>query len=240
MIDKGLILVVDDAPANLKLLTETLTPEGYQVLAAGSGELALAAVADRQPELILLDIRMPGMDGFEVYRRLKAQVENRDIPVIFLSAVTEMDQRVEGLKLGAVDFISKPFQIEELLARVQTHLELRRLRVRLERQAADLQRTNEQLQKEMAERSRTQKALREKNAQLATALANVKSLSGLLPICSHCKKIRDDKGYWSQVESYVQAHSQATFTHGLCPECIKKYYPELGEVDPGDSRKGSS
>jgi PAS domain S-box-containing protein len=72
---------------------------------------------------------------------------------------------------------------------------------------------------------------------LQQALANVKSLSGLLPICAGCKKIRDDKGYWSQVECYVQEHSQATFTHGLCPDCIKKYYPELGEVSLGDSRK---
>jgi hypothetical protein len=76
--------------------------------------------------------------------------------------------------------------------------------------------------------------------ELQAALANVKSLSGLLPICAGCKKIRDDKGYWSQVESYVQEHSEATFTHGLCPDCIKKYYPELEDVRPGDSRKEAS
>jgi hypothetical protein len=75
---------------------------------------------------------------------------------------------------------------------------------------------------------------------LQKSLANVKSLSGLLPICAGCKKIRDDKGYWSQVESYVQEHSEATFTHGLCPDCIKKYYPELEDVRPGDSRKEAS
>jgi len=229
MTDKGTILIVDDDPANLKLLTDTLTPEGYQVLSAESGELALASVAARLPELVLLDIRMPGMGGFEVYRRLKARAESRDIPVIFLSAVTEMVQRVEGLRLGAVDFISKPFQVEELLARVQTQLELRRLRVQLEQQAAGLQRTNDQLQKEMAERTRAGQALLEKNAELAAALAKVKLLGGLLPICSACKKIRDDKGYWSQVESYVQEHSEATFTHGLCPDCIKTLYPDQQE-----------
>jgi DNA-binding response OmpR family regulator len=226
MIDKGTILVVDDAPANLKLLADTLTPAGYQVLSAESGELALASVAARLPELVLLDIRMPGMGGFEVYRRLKARAETRDIPIIFLSAVTEIVQRVEGLKLGAVDFIAKPFQIEELLARVHTQLELRRLRVQLEQQAAGLQRANDQLQKEMAERIRKEQALREKNAELEAALAKVKLLSGLLPICASCKKIRDDKGYWNQVESYVQEHSEATFTHGLCPDCIKILYPD--------------
>jgi DNA-binding response OmpR family regulator len=226
MTNKGTILIVDDAPAHLKLLEDTLTPEGYEVLSASSGEQALASVAARLPELVLLDIRMPGMSGFEVYRRLKARAETCDLPVIFLSAVTEMVQRVEGLKLGAVDFVSKPFQVEELLARVQTQLELRRLRVQLEKQAAGLQRANDQLQNEMAERTRTAQTLCEKNAELEAALAKVKLLSGLLPICSACKKIRDDKGYWSQVENYVEEHSEATFTHGLCPDCLKTLYPD--------------
>jgi len=225
MTDKGTILIVDDAPASLKLLVDTLAPEGYEVLSASSGEQALASVAARLPELVLLDIRMPGMGGFEVYRQLKARAETRDLPVIFLSAVTEMVQRVEGLKLGAVDFVSKPFQVEELLARVQTQLELRRLRVQLEKQATGLQRANDQLQLEMAERTRTAQALREKNTELEAALAKVKLLSGLLPICSACKKIRDDKGYWSQVDDYVEEHSEATFTHGLCPDCLQTLYP---------------
>jgi signal transduction histidine kinase len=155
MTNKGAILVVDDSPANLKLLADTLMAEGYQVLPADSGELALAAVAARPPDLILLDIRMPGLDGLEVCRRLKARPESRDIPIMFISASVEMAERVEGFKLGAVDFISQPFQREELLARVQTHLELRRLRVRFEQQAADLRQVNEQLQSELAERERS-------------------------------------------------------------------------------------
>ena len=123
---------------------------------ADSGEIALASVAADPPELILLDILMPVMDGFEVLRRLKVQKESSEIPVIFLSAFTEVEQKVEGLKLGAADFISKPFQREELLARVRTHLELFKLRYRLEHQAGELRRTNEQLQIEIDER----KALR--------------------------------------------------------------------------------
>ncbi len=106
---------------------------------------------------------------------------------------------MEGLKLGAVDFIAKPFQVEELLARVRTQLELRRLRVQLEQQAAGLQRANDQLQQEITERIRKEQALREKNAELEAALTKVKLLGGLLPICAGGKKIRDDKGYWSQV-----------------------------------------
>jgi signal transduction histidine kinase len=141
MSDKGAILVVDDTHASLKLLTDLLKAEGYAVHPADSGELALASVAANPPDLILLDIRMPGMDGFEVFRRLKARQESCQIPVIFISALTEMEQRVEGLKLGALDFISKPFQREELLARVQTHMELSQLRTRLEQMV--LERTRE-------------------------------------------------------------------------------------------------
>lgn len=159
MIHKGVILVVDDTHANLKLLTDILAATGYQVHPADSGELALASVAASPPELILLDIHMPGMDGFEVLRRLKAREESYDIPVIFLSEVMEAGQRVEGLKLGAVDFISQPFQREELLARVRTHLELFRLRVRLELQAADLRRANEQLLIEIDKRKRHEEKL---------------------------------------------------------------------------------
>jgi diguanylate cyclase (GGDEF)-like protein len=181
MIHKGDILVVDDIHANLKLLTDILAAEEYQVRPADSGEFALAAVAASPPELILLDIRMPGMDGFEVLRRLKAREETRGVPVIFLSAVTEMEQRVEGLKLGAVDFISKPFQREELLARVRTHLELFQLRARLEQQAADLRLANEQLRIEMDERKRHEEKLEYFAIHdVLTGLLNRRSLEEML------------------------------------------------------------
>jgi PAS domain S-box-containing protein len=161
MNSKGTIMVVDDTHASLKLLADYLSEEGYKVHAADSGKLALASVEKSPPELILLDIRMPDMDGFEVIRQLKARPESCDIPVIFLSAVTELDQRIEGLKMGAVDFISKPFQRNELVARVQTHLELFRLRTRSETQAQDLRRINEQLTVEILERKQADAAMRE-------------------------------------------------------------------------------
>jgi len=163
--DKGSILVVDDTSDSLRVLTSTLTAEGYTVQPADSGELALASIAANPPELILLDIRMPGMDGFEVCRRLKAQEYSRNIPVVFLSALSEVGDRVEGLKLGAVDFISKPFRKEELLARVETHLELARLRASLERRVAErtaeLHEANRRLQEELDEHKRTLRTLRE-------------------------------------------------------------------------------
>jgi two-component system cell cycle sensor histidine kinase/response regulator CckA len=132
-----MILIVDDESESRKLMTAMLTDEGYQVRAADGGKLALGSIAIRRPELILLDIRMPEMDGFEVCRRLKEDVNSRDIPLIFLSASAQLSERVEGFRLGAVDFIIKPFHREELLARVRTHLELGRLRNQLERRVAE-------------------------------------------------------------------------------------------------------
>ena len=126
------ILAVDDTPAALKLLTELLQAEGYEVRSAINGELALHSAISNPPELILLDVRMPVMDGFEVCRRLKAQPETRDVPIIFVSALSETNDKVNGFELGAVDFVTKPYQREELLMRVQTHLEITRLRNRLE------------------------------------------------------------------------------------------------------------
>jgi PAS domain S-box-containing protein len=159
------ILVVDDDRESLALLTSVLAAEGYDVRPADSGELGLASAIAKPPQLILLDIRMPGLDGFEVCRRLKACENTRDVPVLFITAAKETEERVEGLRLGAVDFISELFQPAELLARVQTHLELGRLRSDLEKQVAqrtaELRAANERLQEELAQRRLTEQALRE-------------------------------------------------------------------------------
>lgn len=134
MTDKGKILAVDDTPASLKLLSNILMDEGYEVRSAINGEIALLSATHNPPELVLLDIRMPEMDGFEVCRQLKAHPKTRDVPVIFVSAILDTDEKVRGFELGAVDFVTKPFQREELLARVRTHLEVDRLRNHLEEQ----------------------------------------------------------------------------------------------------------
>jgi response regulator RpfG family c-di-GMP phosphodiesterase len=132
MTDRGNILAVDDTPASLKLLSEILRGEGYTVRSAVNGELALRSAFKSPPELILLDIRMPEVDGFEICRQLKANPDTEEIPVIFVSALSETDEKVMGFELGAVDFVTKPYQREELLARVHTHLEVERLRNHLE------------------------------------------------------------------------------------------------------------
>ena len=137
MTEQDEILIVDDDPLAVRLLTNILSTGGFQVRSAGSGELALRSVASEPPGLIFLDIGLPGIDGFEVCRRLKAQEDSRDIPVMIISGLTDLDVNVKGFGLGAVDFISKPYQREELLARVRTHLELSRLRTKLEIQVAE-------------------------------------------------------------------------------------------------------
>jgi putative two-component system response regulator len=126
------ILAVDDTPASLRLLTDILSAEGYQVRSAINGELALRAANAMAPQLILLDVNMPGMDGFEVCRQLKQIPALDSVPVIFVSALSEMQDKLKGFDIGGVDYVTKPFQREELLARVRTHLELHNLRNRLE------------------------------------------------------------------------------------------------------------
>ena len=126
------ILVVDDVSENLKLLLNLLTPVGYKVRPASNGAEALDAVMKKKPDLILLDIKMPGMDGFEVCKRLKADSQSKEIPIIFISALGETDDKLKAFHAGGVDYITKPFQEKEVLMRVQTHIELHRMRMNLE------------------------------------------------------------------------------------------------------------
>ena len=127
------ILIVDDKPANLRLLSQMLADRGYVVRAVKSGARALESIRATHPNLILLDIKMPGMNGYEVCRQLKELPESRDIPVIFISALNEIQNKVQGFDVGGVDYITKPFQYEEVIARVETHLALQRFQKHLQR-----------------------------------------------------------------------------------------------------------
>jgi putative nucleotidyltransferase with HDIG domain len=163
MMAKGNILAIDDTPESLKLLTDLLKAGGYEVRSAISGQLALNAARLNPPDLVLLDIRMPDMDGFEVCRRLKAQAETQDIPVIFLSALSETSDKVQSFEIGAVDYVTKPYQRQELLARVHTHLELSRLRLHLE----------EVVKERTAELITSEEKLRSSLLDSVTALASI-------------------------------------------------------------------
>jgi len=168
MTGKSDILVVDDTHDSLRLLALILAGEGYSVRQAASGEQALAAVAGKAPELILLDIRMPGIDGFEVLKRLKSDPSSGQIPVIFLSGFSETADRIKGLKLGAVDFISKPFQKDELLAKVRIHSELSRLRKKMEQQALELSTERDHLSALLTEARRAEEARSEVESRFQT------------------------------------------------------------------------
>jgi CheY-like chemotaxis protein len=197
---KQTILIVDDEPGNIEILSETLG-DSYEILFAMSGKEALEIASRQIPDMIILDIIMPVMSGYEVLQSLKQHTQLNEIPVVFITALDQEDQETRGLALGAVDYISKPFNP----ASTQLELKLKR----------DI--------------------LTERNEELQKALAKIKTLSGLLPICASCKKIRDDQGYWTQLEYYISEHSEAEFTHGCCPECMKKLYPEMYMKKHGDN-----
>ena len=128
------ILIVDDTPANVSVLLQCLGDRGYRLMVAEDGEEALAQIARTVPDLVLLDVMMPGIDGFETCRRIREKPLSADLPVIFMTALTDTSEKVKGFAVGAVDYITKPVQHEEALARVSTHLTLRRLRHALQRE----------------------------------------------------------------------------------------------------------
>lgn len=190
------ILVVDDIPENLRLLASILTEQGYKVRLASSGPYALTTIQKDLPDLILLDIKMPEMDGYEVCHYLKGDERTKEIPVIFISALNEVFDKVTAFSMGAVDYITKPFQVEEVLARVNTHLTLRQLQAELETKnnalqhakdtleeriktrTAELAAANDSLQIEIAQRERHQQEkdklldlVRQQSEQLRTMMS---------------------------------------------------------------------
>ena len=217
------LLIVDDMPINFKMLGNSLQREGYQMFFALSGEEALEIAIRHKIDLILLDIRMPGMDGYEVCRVLKQEEKAKDIPVVFLTAKTEKEDIVRGFKAGGVDYITKPFNAAELSARIRTHLELRRGQQRLGNQAEELAWVN--------------KRLLEKNKRLQQAIDQIKTLKKLLPVCTVCKKIRlngtdaNQQPKWVSLETYLHLHTAADVTHCVCPQCMTKLYPDLYEPE---------
>ena len=195
--NKPVILIVDDVPENVQILGYLLARE-YSTFFALNGNDALAQAEELRPDLILLDVMMPGMDGYEVCRSLKNDENLRDIPVIFISALDRPEDESAGLKLGAADYIIKPFNPDLVQLRIRNHLQFK-------------------LQRDL---------LKARTVELEKALAKIKVLSGIIPICSSCKKIRDDAGYWQQVEGYISEHSDAEFSHGICNDCLKSLYPD--------------
>jgi DNA-binding response OmpR family regulator len=198
------ILIAEDDAVSRRVLETTLTKWGYEAIVTTDGLQALDVLSQPDaPSLAVLDWMMPGMDGAEVCRRARSQGTGRLLYIILLTAKGRKEDIVQGLTAGADDYIIKPFDRSELKARINTGERILRL------------------QAELAARVK----------ELELALANVKLLQGLLPICCYCKRIRNDQNYWQQVDTYIADHSEAQFTHGICPECREKIVrPELERV----------
>ncbi|HEY9667519.1 MAG TPA: response regulator, partial [Coleofasciculaceae cyanobacterium] len=169
------ILIIDDNPNNIRVLFDVLHGAGFNVSVVKSGELALKNLPFIQPDLILLDIMMPGLDGFETCRRLKAEEATKDIPIIFMTVLSDVENKVKALKMGAVDYITKPLQFEEVLARVNVHLALRNTQTQLINEIADRKRAEMQLQQTLQELKLTQSELiqSEKMSSLGQLVAGV-------------------------------------------------------------------
>ncbi|MBE9180197.1 hybrid sensor histidine kinase/response regulator [Oculatella sp. LEGE 06141] len=169
------ILIVDDTPTNIKILFDCLKQSGFRVSVAKSGENALAKLQEMASDLVLLDVMMPGIDGFETCRRLKANSDTREIPVVFMTALSDVTDKVRGLKLGAVDYITKPIQIEEVLARINVHLALKNTRVQLTKEIAERKQAGIKLQQTLQELQQAQVQLiqSEKMSSLGQMVAGI-------------------------------------------------------------------
>lgn len=202
------VLIAEDDFLVSEMVQGIIEDLGYVVAGkAGDGQQAIDMTQTLRPDIILMDIEMPDINGIEAARRIR---DSCPTPVVILTAYETPALLKEASQAGVGAYLVKPPHISTLeramtiaLARFEDMMELDRLNVELQL----------------------------RNAELETALAKVKLLSGLLPICASCKKIRDDEGYWQQIEVYIREHSEAQFSHGICPECMVKLYPEFIEED---------
>lgn len=198
------ILIAEDDAVSRRVLEATLEKAGYEVLVTRDGTEAWKILeGDDPPRLLILDWMMPGMDGTDICQRLREREDGDSYFILLLTTKTQKDDIVAGLRSGADDYIAKPFHHEELKARVQNGRRLLEL----------------------------QQGLADRIAELEQALAEVKQLSGLLPICAYCKRIKEGKDYWEAVEKYIAGHSQAQFSHAVCPDCYEKIVkPQLEKL----------
>lgn len=195
------IIIAEDEKISRKILETMLRKAGHDVAAVQDGLEALDSIQKEVPDMIITDWMMPDLDGLELCRRVRALNLPSYVYIILLTALTDKERIIQGLEAGADDYITKPFDRTELLARVNAGDRVIKL----------------------------EKSLRQKNKELSDALAQIKQLKGIIPICMHCKKIRNDENYWQQVEEYMFEHSDADFSHSICPECLEKYYPEFAQ-----------
>jgi len=200
------VLIAEDDLVSRHILQATLHKWGYEVVVCTDGTEAWQVLqGDAAPHVLILDWMMPGMDGVQICRKVREVPQPSPAYIILLTARERSQDIVAGLQAGADDYLTKPFDREELHARMQAGLRIL------------------ELQSNLAERVK----------ELEDALSRVRTLQGLLPMCPYCKKIRSDSNYWQQIENYVSAHSDAQFSHGVCPQCYEKIVkPQIEELYP--------
>ena len=197
------ILIAEDDRTSRRLLEKALAKWGHEVIVTENGRDAHDLLLEEDaPSLAVLDWMMPDIDGVEVCRRISAARESRPCYLILLTAKKEKTDIVVGLEAGANDYVTKPFDLGELRARISVG-----------ERVVDLE-----------------TALRARVRELEDAQGHIRELQGMLPICSHCRAIRDDDGFWTRVDVYFQEHSHLEFSHGLCPKCRDELYPEYADV----------
>jgi signal transduction histidine kinase len=228
------IMVVDDTPQNIQLLGQILSEQGYRILVATSGKQALFSLQKKRPDLILMDIMMPEMDGFEVCQRIKANADWADIPVIFISAKVEVEDKVKGFDIGAADYITKPFESVEVLARAQTHLKLKTT-------LAELQKRNQQLeaeiaQRQLAERQLVQAQKMEAIGKLAAGVAH--EINTPMQFIGDCTHFMSDA--FSGIEQVLEKYHlllEAAENQTVSPQLIVDLKEVLEEADLDYLRK---
>jgi len=235
------IMVVEDSLTQALQLQDLLEENGYSVTTVGDGRDALTLLEKGLPDLVISDIMMPEMDGYEFCRIIKENKRWKNLPVILLTQLTEAEDIVRGLESGADNFVTKPYEPKLLISQIEYILVNRDIRKNPRTEmgievffAGKKHFINSDriqildLLFSAYENSLVQKRKLEKlNKELNEALSTIKTLHGIIPICASCKKIRDDAGAWKQVEAYIGEHTDAQFSHGICPDCAKRLYPDF-------------
>ncbi len=210
MSERPRILVVDDDPVNLQVIASALKNE-YDIFTVLNGYDAISQLRKHTPDLILLDVMMPELTGFDLCAIIKSDTAFAEIPVIFLTSLDNEAAELRGFELGGIDYLAKPVNLVLLKLRVRNHIALK--------ERNDLVRIQRDL-------------LAEQKEELEAALARTRRLEGIIPICAYCKKIRDDQNSWNQFEQYITDHSDALFSHGICPECAEEQMELIRNLKP--------
>ena len=240
---KTKVLIVEDSPTQAIQLENLLEENGFEVSVAYNGEEGLSCLNRDKPDLVITDILMPEMDGYELCKKIKEDDDFIGIPVLLLTQLNEPEDIIKGLESGADNFVTKPYDPKLLLSQLEYVLVNRTMRTSPRTEMgmevffagekyfinSNRMQILDLLFSSYQNSLQQKRELEKTNEELKAALETIKTLHGIIPICSHCKKIRDDKGSWSQLESYFSKHSEAQFSHGICPECVKELYPELGK-----------